>query len=269
MADDVRSMSAELVRDPTSLVFLRLGEALRAEGQVDAARKVALTGLERNPNLADAHDLYARILVDASELDYAQRVWESVLQIDPRHQGAHKGLGFLHYSRGDLDTALDHLELAVAADPTNQNVVQALQAVGRAAVVRLHVGDEFRAARLQAELEGGGGPRAGAGQHQQTRLVRGALSEPGRAAVVAWTYIVGQTYSMGLAYIVGQAYVMGLAYIVGQTSFQGRASSYAAEARRTTSSRKRGPTICRPQGSPLSVSPARTLAAGWPVKLNG
>ena len=129
MADDVGSMTAELVRDPTSLVFLRLGEVLRAEGQVDAARKVALTGLERNPSLADAHDLYARILVDASELDHAQRVWESVLQIDPQHQGAHKGLGFLHYTRGDLDTALDHLELAVAADPTNQNVVQALQAV--------------------------------------------------------------------------------------------------------------------------------------------
>jgi tetratricopeptide (TPR) repeat protein len=129
MADDVKSMTAELVRDPSSIVFLRLGEVLRADGQVEAARKVALTGLERHPDLVEAHDLYARILVDANEVDHAQRVWGSMLQIDPRHQGAHMGLGFLHYSRGDLDVALDHLELALAADPTNQSVVQALHAV--------------------------------------------------------------------------------------------------------------------------------------------
>lgn len=129
MADDVKRMTAELVRDPSSVVFLRLGEVLRADGQVDAARKVAITGLERHPDLLDAHDLYARVLVDANDVGHARRVWEGVLQIDPRHQGAHMGLGFLHYSRGDLDTALDHLELALAADPTNQSVVQALHAV--------------------------------------------------------------------------------------------------------------------------------------------
>ncbi len=129
MADDVKSLTAELVRDPNSMVFLRLGELLRTDGQLDAARKVALTGLERHPEAVPAHDLYARILVDANDLDQAQNVWEALLQIDGRHQGAHKGLGFLHYRRGHLDLALDHLELALAADPTNQSVAQALYAV--------------------------------------------------------------------------------------------------------------------------------------------
>ena len=129
MADDVKSLTAELVRDPNSMVFVRLGELLRTEGQLDAASKVALTGLERHPEMVDAHDLYARILVDANDLEHARKVWEGLLQIDGRHQGAHKGLGFLHYGKGDLETALDHLELAVAADPTNQSVVQALHAV--------------------------------------------------------------------------------------------------------------------------------------------
>ncbi len=129
MADDVKSLTAQLVRDPHSMVFLRLGELLRTEGQLDAARKVALTGLGRHPEMVPAHDLYARILVDANDLDHAQKVWEALLQIDGGHQDAHKGLGFLHYSRGDLDTALDHLELALAADPTDQSVVQALHAV--------------------------------------------------------------------------------------------------------------------------------------------
>lgn len=126
-------MTEELVRDPDSMVFLQLGEILRRQGQVDAARRIARTGLERHPTLADAHDLYARVLVDANELEPAERSWQATLQLDPRHQGAHKGLGFLYYQLGNLETALDHMELAVAADPTNQSVVQALTVVRRAA----------------------------------------------------------------------------------------------------------------------------------------
>ena len=127
-------MTGELVRDADSLVFLDLGELLRVQGQVAAARKVALTGLQRHPELPNAHDLYARVLVDANEFAHARKIWEAALKLDARHQGAHKGLGFLHYRDGDLDGALDHLELALATDPTNDSVVQALQAVRNAAV---------------------------------------------------------------------------------------------------------------------------------------
>ena len=49
MADDIRRWSDELARDPSSLVFLQLGEALRRQGQLDVALKIALRGLERHP----------------------------------------------------------------------------------------------------------------------------------------------------------------------------------------------------------------------------
>ncbi|MBI3081327.1 MAG: hypothetical protein HYY94_00135, partial [Gemmatimonadetes bacterium] len=68
MTDDVRALSAELARDPGSLVFVALGEALRVRGRLDAAAKVALAGLEHHPNLADGHDLYARIVADAGDV---------------------------------------------------------------------------------------------------------------------------------------------------------------------------------------------------------
>jgi hypothetical protein len=57
--------------------------------------------------------------------------------------------------------------------------------------------------------------------------------------------------------------------IGGQLSRHGAALSKAAEARSTSASSIRRPTICRPTGSPSSVNPAGTVAAGWPVKLNG
>jgi len=133
MTEDIRALSAELARDPGSLVFVALGEALRVRGQLEAAAKVAVAGLEHHPNLADGHHLYARIMADAGDVERAADEWSIALALDPRHAGAHKGLGFASFQRGDLDSALEHLELALAADPTDQSVVQALRLVRQAA----------------------------------------------------------------------------------------------------------------------------------------
>jgi tetratricopeptide (TPR) repeat protein len=129
MADDIKAMTAELARDPGSLVFLKLGEALRARGQIEAATRIAASGVVRHPELAPAHDLYARVLVDQGDFERAYHEWTVALELEPRHFGAHKGLGFLCYRWGDLDGAIEHLELALAADPTDATVVQALQRV--------------------------------------------------------------------------------------------------------------------------------------------
>src|SRR5712692_1300994 len=122
-------MTAELARDPGSLVFIHLGETLRARGQFDAAFKVVQAGLERHPDSVEGRDLFARVLVDIDDNAGAEREWSAVLGWEPRHLGAHKGLGFLRYRQGDVDGALDHLELALSADPTDSTVVQALQMV--------------------------------------------------------------------------------------------------------------------------------------------
>jgi tetratricopeptide (TPR) repeat protein len=133
VSDDVRALSEELARDPASLVFVPLGEALRLRGQLDSAARVALAGLEHHPNLADGHDLYARILADTGEVERAADEWSIALAVEPRHPGAHKGLGFVCYQQGDLDGALEHLELALAANPADKAIVQALQMVRQAA----------------------------------------------------------------------------------------------------------------------------------------
>lgn len=140
MADDVKSLSSQLAQDPDSLVFLRLGELLRQKGQVDAAHRVALTGLERHPHLADAHDLYARILADKHDYERAFDEWDMALRIAPDHVGALKGLAFLYFKVGDVQQAAAHLEAAQRAAPDDPGVAQALElarggadAVGRAA----------------------------------------------------------------------------------------------------------------------------------------
>src|SRR6266480_7723403 len=126
MADDVKKLSAELAQDPDSLVFLRLAELLRHKGQLDAAHRVALTGLERHPHLADAHDLYARILADKRDYERAFDEWDMTLRIAPSHLGALKGLAFLYFKVGDVGQALAHLETARQHAPDDPGVAQAL-----------------------------------------------------------------------------------------------------------------------------------------------
>ncbi len=129
MADDVRALSAQLAQDPQSLVFLRLAEALRRKGQLDAALRVALNGLERHPHLADAHDLYARVLTDKHDYERAFDEWDMALRIAPNHTGALKGLAFLYFKVGDLAQAEAHLELAKRVEPDDPSIAQAVAMV--------------------------------------------------------------------------------------------------------------------------------------------
>ena len=129
MADDVRALSAQLAQDPQSLVFLRLAEALRRKGQLDAALRVALNGLERHPHLADAHDPYARVLTDKHDYERAFDEWDMALRIAPNHTGALKGLAFLYFKVGDLGQAEAHLELAKRIEPDDPTITQAVEMV--------------------------------------------------------------------------------------------------------------------------------------------
>jgi len=133
MADEIRTLSAQLARDPQSLVFLRLGELLRRKGNLAAAHRVALAGLERHPHHADAHDLYARILTDKHDYQRAFDEWDMALRIAPTHVGSLKGLAFLYFKVGDVAQAEAHLVAAQRVEPDDPSIAQALAMVRGAA----------------------------------------------------------------------------------------------------------------------------------------
>jgi tetratricopeptide (TPR) repeat protein len=133
MADDIQVLTAQLARDPASLVFLPLAEALRRRGQLDAALTVAQQGAARFPNLAGGYDLLARIHSDRGEGDLAFDAWTTVLRLDPVHLGAYKGLAFLSFRAGDLVRSLRYLTRAVELDPGDEALRAALTRVRESA----------------------------------------------------------------------------------------------------------------------------------------
>ena len=182
MSDDVRRMSDELARDPSSRIFVPLGETLRQQGQHDVALKLTLRGLERHPHLADAHDLLARISVDRGDMERAFDEWDMVLRLSPGHLGALKGMGFICFHREQFADAERYLAAAAAADARDVQVASALQ----------HV----RAAQSQATSTAGGIPAYG-GQDSRYLFVdvlpdeaQTALLLDGAGLVLAGAYIV-------------------------------------------------------------------------------
>jgi len=131
MSDEIRRLSEELARDPSSLVFMQLGEALRRAGQLDLGLRVAHRGLERHAHNADAHDLLARIRVDRGELQEAFDEWDMVLRLAPSHVGARKGMGYVLFKQGKLTEAETHLSTAATHDRGDASIATALRMVRR------------------------------------------------------------------------------------------------------------------------------------------
>ncbi len=131
MTDDIRRWSDELARDPASLAFLPLGEALRRQGQLDVARRVALRGLERHSHHPDAHDLLARVYVDAGELEKAFDEWDMALRLAPEHTGSLKGLAFVCFQQGRFEDAEGYLRRAALGDAPDAGIGAALDTVRR------------------------------------------------------------------------------------------------------------------------------------------
>jgi len=193
MADDIRSLSAVLAKDPSSLRYVELAEALRRRGKLEEAIQVANHGLSRHPDHADGHDCLAKVYVDRGQLDAARAEWEKALAIQPEHGGALRGIGFLFYRQGDTKRAIDALEHAVRADPGDEAARRALVQLSgavpagkrktpadvpqlRATASALRAAEAARAAEAREEIdvpEAGGLHAESAGAEQRAPVFQG------------------------------------------------------------------------------------------------
>lgn len=126
MPDDITRLSHEMARDPSSMVWVALADALRRAQRPGDAERTALRGLERHPYHADGHDVLARIFADRQDVSRAHDEWEMALRLDSRHVSALLGLGWLAFRGGDVVGAERHLRAAQALAPDDGRVGQAI-----------------------------------------------------------------------------------------------------------------------------------------------
>ncbi len=129
---DLQRWSEEVARDPAAPAFLSLARAYRRQGRRDAALRICLRALEREPTHIEGHALLALLYLETGDRERASDEWSTVLRLDPGNFDAHRGLGFVYLERGDYDAARRHLEDAARARPNDPAVRDALAIVAGA-----------------------------------------------------------------------------------------------------------------------------------------
>lgn len=94
----------------------RIAEAYRAQKQYEKARAFYVAELRHNPGNTDAMADLGDLLVDMDALDEAAAKFGLAAELEPRSARPHVMLGLIASQKGDPDTALRHLEIALRLD---------------------------------------------------------------------------------------------------------------------------------------------------------
>ncbi|HET6765322.1 MAG TPA: hypothetical protein VFH27_16660, partial [Longimicrobiaceae bacterium] len=123
----VRQWSEEVARDPGSLSFVPLAAAYHAQGRREAALRLCIRGLERHPDLVDAHHLLGLLYKEGGEQLKAFDEWDIALRLAADHRESRREIGLLCVERGDWSGAVRHLERAAADAPDDGDLRSALE----------------------------------------------------------------------------------------------------------------------------------------------
>lgn len=116
-----------VLRTPARALTL-IREYVRAH-DLRGARDAGYAALEEFPFDVSVHDALAEVLVARDEPALARDVWDAARAIDPNHVGAAKGLAFLAFRRGDLETAERLLTEALQLAPNDAGLAAARRRV--------------------------------------------------------------------------------------------------------------------------------------------
>jgi folate-binding protein YgfZ len=130
----IKRMQCLLEIDPSSIMghsnlslfFNQLGDKEQAEHHLAMATRISMGGsaVVELPDRAEADTAEA----EADEADRRRRegMFLQVLEIDPDDALAHFGMGELLVERGSFEDAVDHLQRAIASEPTHSAAILAL-----------------------------------------------------------------------------------------------------------------------------------------------
>ncbi len=160
----IRNYFDVLKADPRSRVFAPLAEALIRRGRLQDADQICRLGLEANPDFADGHLAYARVLFFLFRYMEALREVKLTLALDPKNAEAYAIAADVFLARSQHQAAVDACLRALDLDPDNGDARRILD-------------------RLSAEGHTGSAAKAPASKMGATGIRAVAATSPGRRLV--------------------------------------------------------------------------------------
>lgn len=127
--EEIERFEEQYRKQPESLVFARLADALRKAGEAGRALQVLEDGLGRHPDYASGHIVHARALRDLGRLEEAAESFRRVLELDAGNLVAVRELGSLAEERQELEEARHWYERLVQVDPANEDAARRLDEI--------------------------------------------------------------------------------------------------------------------------------------------
>lgn len=124
---EIGRFEAQYRENPDSLVFARLADACRKDGDPERALSILADGIGRHPDYPSAHIVRARCLVDLDRLADAEASLRRVIELDGQNLVAIQGLANLAERRDDPIEAVRWYEQIATLDPMNVEATAALE----------------------------------------------------------------------------------------------------------------------------------------------
>lgn len=121
-----------LVKDPNSKVFAPLAEALRENGLLPQAERVAVDGVKRHPRYVGGYVALGRILIDQLRYKEAMPILKAATDLDPQNLLALHLLGNTYLQLQMPKEALKAFKMVLFLNPLSEkakNAVQKLETV--------------------------------------------------------------------------------------------------------------------------------------------
>jgi len=122
MARQLDVLKKKVKKNPQSLLFSRLADMLREEGDLDSALPIVEQGLAFHPENLSGLLIRARVLFDMNELEEAESTFRQVLQLDSSCLSARRFLGEIYTRLNDRDKAEEQLVFLQALDPFGPSI---------------------------------------------------------------------------------------------------------------------------------------------------
>jgi len=113
--------------EESSLLFAKLADTFREQGELDRAIEALTQGLAEKPDYITARIVLAACLKEKGDLDGAYNEFEYVLKLDPFHTAAMKKLGLLLLDMDRPEEAIVHLKRYLEELPGDGDVKELLE----------------------------------------------------------------------------------------------------------------------------------------------